>query len=236
MNILLMGCSWAVPNYFGPPGDPIESHMEFLLRRQEHVVFNCARNGASNLHSLDRAKELIFERNFIDHAGLPTHFIKIDGDIKFDLVIWFHTDPGRELKFDKDIIDNTNKSSREQLDELCAITYKEYNKFFEELNAKVIIIGGCSDLNPIIHDYIKTNFIIESWQQILIGKGSETFTIVSGSNPPADEDIEIVNETLEVAKLMNDRRDLFPDGGHPGRQAHLDLFNFIDKNFIKLTM
>ncbi len=230
-----MGCSWGVPNYFGEPGDPIESHIEFLLRKQKHNVFNCARNGASNLHSLDRAKELIVERKFVDHAGLPTHFIKIDGDIEFDLVIWFHTDPGRELRFHKDIIDVANKSTRQQLDELCVITYQEYNNFFKQLNAKVIIVGGCVDINPVLYSLIEPDFVVESWQKVLLGKSCRTWDLRTGLNTPDDDDMEIVNETLEVVKLMDNRRDLFPDGGHPGKQAHLDLFNYIDENFIKLT-
>jgi hypothetical protein len=34
-NILILGCSFGVPNYFGPPGVAAKDHTEFLLKKKD---------------------------------------------------------------------------------------------------------------------------------------------------------------------------------------------------------
>ena len=64
MNILILGCSFGVPNYYDThPTGMKKHHTEFLLRDKGHVVHNCSQNAGSNLQTLERANTYL--------SGLP---------------------------------------------------------------------------------------------------------------------------------------------------------------------
>jgi hypothetical protein len=217
MNILLMGCSWSVPNYFGLPGDPPETHSEFLLKALGHEVHNCGINAGSNLISLERAKKYIKGEKINHPAMLGT--IKKQNPDPIDLIIWFHTEPGRDIG----VIDPAGKTISQQLTEICDVIYKRYSEFFNSLNCKVAIIGGCSDIHPLISQYIQPDFCLPSWQTHLIGKGSMGFDM-SSKTTPTIEDVDFLNNALAVLERMKSSA-YFPDGGHPGRKAHNELID-----------
>lgn len=222
MNILLMGCSWGVPNYFGPPGDEPETHTEYLLKNLGHKVLNCSINGGSNLSSLHRVNEYFIEKKKIAHPTANPKFQEINYDPNFivDKVIWFHTDPGR----DAGIINRFNKSIETQLEEICRITYKKVAETFNQLKiTNIIVIGGCADVHPCITDYMKLKFLLPSWQQELIGKSARTWNMETGLPNPADEDISIIEKSLHAVYTLDKKRNIFPDGAHPGKTAHKQL-------------
>jgi hypothetical protein len=224
MNILLMGCSWGVPNYYGLPGDEPETHLEFLIKKLGHNVLNCSLNGGSNLSSLNRVSTYFLEKKDIDHPTSDPAFQCIKYDPKFivDKVIWFHTDPGR----DSHVINRFNKSINQQLEQICRFTYKNISNFFEKLNFQSIaIIGGCADVHTCITEYFRPEFLLPSWQQELIGRSARTWNMQTGLPIPTDEDISIIEKSLAAIHLFEEKRDIFPDGGHPGRIAHKQLFD-----------
>ena len=217
MNILLMGCSWSVPNYFGLPGDPPETHSEFLLKALGHEVHNCGINAGSNLVSLERAKKYL-KGEIINHPAMLGK-IKKQNPNPIDLIIWFHTEPGRDIG----VIDPAGKTISQQLTEICDVIYKNYSEFFNRLNCKTAIIGGCSDIHPLIHQYIKPDFCLPSWQTQLIGKGSMGFDM-SAKATPTIEDVDFLNNALAVLDRMKTSA-YFPDAGHPGEKAHKELID-----------
>ncbi len=217
MNILLMGCSWAVPNYFGLPGDPPETHSEFLLKELGHEIHNCGLNAGSNLLSLERAKKYLSGEE-IDHPAMIGR-IKKHNPNPIDLVIWFHTEPGRDVG----VINPTGKTINQQLNEICNVTYKSYADFFKNLNCKIAVIGGCSDIHPLIYQYIQPDFCLPSWQTRLIGKGSMGFGM-SAKTTPTIEDVNFLDNALTVLDRMRASA-YFPDGGHPGKKAHQELID-----------
>lgn len=224
MQILLLGCSWSVPNYFGEPGDPAETHTEFLLKSLGHSVHNCGLNGGSNLQALNRARQYV-QGNLIHHPAHIEQAIHWENPGDIDLVIWFHTEPGRDI----DIISTEGKSIARQLNELCSIIYKQYAEFFNTLNAQVAVIGGCADVHPILYDYITPDFCLPSWQQKLLGASTMGFDLASGTTP-TEEDIELIDNALKVIDLMK-KSLYFPDNGHPGAAAHKELVELLAEKF-----
>jgi len=230
---MLMGCSWGVPNYQEITGESPESHLEFLLKNLGHTVYNCSQNAGSNMHSLCRAIDLL-DGIDISHPTLDQSREMIKGckDLKIDLVIWFHTDPGRDLG----IIDNKNKSISDLIEEICSKTYQSYGSFFEHIKSKIVIIGACADIHPCIDNYIKYDFLLPSWQQELIGISTKFFRIESGLKTPTAEDVQLIENTIAVINKMKENKVLFPDGCHPGKIPHQKLFNRLCEESILIAV
>ena len=100
MNILLLGCSYGVPNYYGKPGDPPETHLQLLLEKVGHTVYNLSQNGSSNFNMINKANSFL-DGNEVDgvlgHSDpdpegyVVARRIKKPEDFSIDLIIWFHT-------------------------------------------------------------------------------------------------------------------------------------------------
>jgi len=224
MNIMLLGCSWGVPNYYGLPGDPPETHTEFLLKQLGHQVYNCSQNAASNMVSFYRAKDFMEGIDIPHPAGMEWEYIKGNSNTKIDLAIWFHTDPGRDVGF----ISTEDKSISTQLEEISSVIYDSFNVLFNELKCKVIIVGACADVHPCIDNYIKYDYLLPSWQQKLIGVSTGFFRLTTGLKVPSDEDITLTENAINVIDAMNKNRLIFPDGGHPGGIAHKELVELLN--------
>lgn len=225
MQILLLGDSWSVPNYRNKEADPKETHSEFLLTNLGHTVHNCGMNGGSNITSLDRAKEYL-KGGVIGHpAHLPNQVMQLTSLVKIDLVIWFHTEPYRDIA----LITTENKTIDQQLHEICSIIYQEYKDFLDSLNAKIAVIGGCSDIYDTLYEYITPDFCWPSWQKKLLGIGSMGFNISSGTTP-TENDIQLLDNSLKVIQAMIESS-YFSDGAHPGKQAHKELVKALSEKF-----
>lgn len=224
MNILILGCSWAVPNYFGGEGDLPETHTEMLLKTLGHQVYNCAINGGSNMQSLNRARACI-RGEPIQHPAYKTKIIQYTTPITIDLLVWFHTDLGR----DTSIVNNIDCSIDQQLSKICNLVYKDYANFINELQCKVAIIGGCSDIHQSLYKYIQPNFCLPSWQKKLINASSMGFRFNLVKNP-TKKDIEFLDNAKLVISLMKKSK-LFPDNCHPGGIAHKELVDILSNVF-----
>ena len=231
MNILLMGCSWGVPNYSKLKGDPPETHTEFLLRKLGHNVYNCSENGGSNLSTLYRAAKFLNGGYTVNAGGHDFGQMENVPNLKIDLVLWFHTDPGRDI----DMISTTDKSISQQLEEICLLTYKNYSLFFEQLKCKIAIVGACADVHPTIKNHIPTDFLLCSWQQELLGISTSFFRIETGLKVPSEEDIMLTENAIKVFDAMNQNKLMFPDGGHPGALAHRGLLRSLREQLANIT-
>jgi len=211
MQILVLGDSWAVELSHMD----CEKHLVSFLKEKGHTIYNCGIAGGSNLASLEKAKKYINTPN------------------KIDWVIWFHT----ELSRDKRMIGhkkmpNTTQYTitiKEFIDQLSMIVYSAYKKFFQELDCKVAVIGGCADLSPTFHDYIQPDFCIPSWQQQIIGVSAEclsTPTWVPFTNDSTENKLARIQSHDDVRSAMEVSDD-FPDNDHPGTRPHQDLANHL---------
>ena len=220
---MLLGDSWGVPNYFGPPGDHWSTHLEYLLKQQGHVVYNCSINGGSNFWSMLRAEDFCkgLEIEHPAKRGFPS--LRADKlPVRVDLVIWFHTDMGR----DKNQISIHGKSIAEQIEQISDIVYRKFKYLVRQLKSKVVVIGGCTDVHPMISSCMTIDYLIPSWQTLLLGQSSKFANLETGLKTPCENDIKLIDETISVYKAMQ-QSPLFPDNAHPGAQAHLMLFNLL---------
>jgi hypothetical protein len=210
MNFLLMGCSWGVPNYYGAPGDPPETHTEYLLESFGHKVVNCAKNGGSNLYSLQRAEEYL-AREEILHPGLHGVTMRMAADIKhIDWVVWFQTDFLRDF-------DNVPTSSINKIQTVAKFTYEQFQKFFESLQCKVALIGGNGDLHPCYKEYFVPDFVMPSWSSLILQVPTANLSM---DDPELE--FKYMDHELYLQKLKK-TSPMFPDASHPGAKAHADL-------------
>jgi len=206
MNILIIGDSWGVPNYYDTiRGAKPEEHTEFRLRNLGYTVFNHSINGASNQRSMDS----------VDFSVLPL----------IDWIVWFHTECFRH-NFDP------NKSIYENLIHESHETYKHAQKFFSKTNSKLIAIGGQAVIGPTIREifnkYITPDYLIEDWRSEILGEDMpECYTVngipwATGSKDTPEEKY-ILLETQDIVFNAMIKSDKFPDDCHPGAEAHAEL-------------
>jgi len=218
MNFLILGCSWAVPNYYGDPGDPPESHTEFLLTSHGHTVINCGKNGGSNLDSLNRAKkylagEQISHPAVVDRkkpSTIPWYIKKDPGITNIDWIIWFQCDYLRDFK-------NVPSSGINRIETIARHTFQEYKKFVESLGSKLALIGGPMDFFPVYQEYFTPEFVIPSWNSSILE--------ISPEYPEIDDsefELQFMERQLYWQRLKANSLH-FPDGSHPGAVAHADL-------------
>jgi len=207
MNFLIIGCSWGVPNYFGPPGDPPESHIEFRLRSAGHNVFNCAQNEGSNLLSIEHAK-LFLKGDCISHPAANT--IKLENlETKIDWIIWFQTEFIRDEK--------VVLHSRRKIENIARHTYSTFKDFIVPLGSRLALIGGNSDLHPCYREYLNPDFVIPSWSSLILNEKIVELDI----NDPEVE-FKFIDNEMRLQKLKS-KSSLFPDCSHPGSVAHSNL-------------
>jgi hypothetical protein len=211
-NILILGDSWGVPNYYGPPGVAPEYHTEFLLRDLGYTVTNCAANGGSNIDSIERA---------FKHAA--------------NAIVWFHTDLTRDI----DLVTPTNLI--QTVESLGHLTYQRAKDLQAFTGAKFIVIGACATIHPLLFEYITPDYYVIDWVNNicdvdlppLYTSYKVTPKVYKGMKEQdisfyVDDSKQILLEqyTNELNRLTCMKRSgHFPDGGHPGIKPHADLVN-----------
>lgn len=220
IRIAILGDSWGVPNYFG--GSSISHHhIEWLLKfNGGHVVTNFSRNGGSNLETLQRLYDAF------------------DVGYKCDLVIWFHTEPLRDVDIDK--IPDTYKL--QELNDKKAVTiYKFASQVKYKSDCKWLVIGGQAPINKTLFDKLSEHeFIKYDWRSELAGEhvpespawGRKYFL---ENEKWADTD-DVKNQWLDIHLSVQNQLykcSMFPDGGHPGAEAHEQLFNWMEKEIFR---
>jgi len=223
MNILILGCSFGVPNYHGPPGANPEDHTEYLLKKSGHTVFNCARNAGSNLDSLHCADKFLSGKP-IPHPVYRDRLLQTTPGQSIDWIVWFHTELFRDLgrlscpsgKFVSDAKD------------LAHLTYSKYQNFQQQQNAKLAAIGGAGDLHESFSDYFNPNFVIPSWRSEILNINTVTSHTLwqrdyfYKSKDLTQDKIKTLEDDLALLALMQNS-DNFPDNYHPGATPHKHL-------------
>lgn len=228
--ILIVGDSWGVPNYYGPPGVPETDHTEFLLKNLGHTVYNCAINGGSNLSSLARAK------SFIDGEPIPRSPISdelVHYNEPVEWLLWFHTEFFRE-----DNLINYDLSIEDNLYNIGCEVYSNYASFIESNNLKVCAIGGQAQLETTLFNYINPDFYITDWRQEILQTSlpnsyhllARNFEWIPKLIKDKDEAIKILDIQNEILTALENSSH-FPDNGHPGTAPHRELVSTIKHLF-----
>ena len=206
--ILIVGDSWGVPNYYGLPGAPKEHHTEFLLRNSGHTVYNCAINGGSNLESLARAQHLI------NSFPRPAEWL-----------VWFHTEFFRE----SNLVNYAHTIDR-NIRDIAHEVYSKFSLFVKDNNLKLCVIGGQSQLEPELFDYMDPTFYITDWRSTILKTVppksshlvSRCFEWVPSLIKDKREAIRVLDEQKQILDSMQESEH-FPDNCHPGTIPHREL-------------
>lgn len=231
MNVLILGCSFGVPNYFGPPMPPPEDHTEFILRDFGHTVFNCAKNGGSNLDSLKRANEFLSGRPVL-HPAHKNQIVPGIKDQSIDWIVWFHT----ELYRDFASLPNKTYLFKQDSAALAEITYQAYRDFQNKTGAKLAVIGGAGDLHHCFDQHFTPEFVIRSWRSEILGIDIMPLNTLwqqeyfDHSKDPIDDKLMRLESNLNLLNLMTASAD-FPDNCHPGAVPHKKLSEKLHRIF-----
>ena len=232
MNILIIGDSWGVPNYYGSPGVDPQYHTEYLLRSYGYTVYNCSINGGSNLIAIDRVKQFLSGYPITHPAGNPMGEITFNvTNPKIDWVVWFHTEFYRDF-------DMTGLYFEESIKNFAHETYRKMSEFFKELDCKVAIIGGQACIRPEIYEYMTPDFIIEDWKAVIANRElPKVYTFrtadwIERLADDTDKKLEILKTHYVLHEVMGGGNPDFPDRCHPGIRPHSELSKRLRKLFM----
>jgi len=208
MIFLIIGCSWGVPNYFGPPGDPPETHSESLLTQAGHTVFNCAKNSGSNLESIERAQDFL-QGKTISHPAFNNQYQPVYDQRPIDWILWFQTEFIRdETRF---------RSRMNMIHAIADHTYVQAKKLVATTGARLALIGGNSDVHPCYSQYLTPDYFVASWSSRIL-----KLPVFAAGMADPELEFKYINNELELQKLKR-VSDQFPDRSHPGGGAHAEL-------------
>jgi len=229
-RILIGGDSWGCGEWHWDESKwPILSHLglEQYLVDDGFSVVNCSKGGSSNKDAVERIGR------------------KLSSDT-YDYVIWFQTDPLRDLE---PLPKSTNIFVNDQrlLDSYNEMLNSNY-KMLNQLGNKVICIGGCSKLDPDIHNYVNLIPLVDSMIELLLPHITAPtiwshWIPISTGNTMILEWLHTLDTSIEedlLDRLLADteikdqigKEPLFtPDGGHPNRDGHRILFDIV-KEFL----
>jgi len=230
MNILILGCSWGVPNYgehhvntWTP-----EAHIHSMLKDQGHNVINLSLYGSSNFKQVKRFHDWYQGKNLTEfdfgEYVLPHTSI--------DLVIWFKTSVYRDWP------ENT-PNNLTLFNGLVTETYKRIANILSILyDPKFVAIGGVGPLMLSYTDYFTPDLVIEDWRSDILGVDFPKNHYWGGIGQEFVLDFENLSdeehkELSDIYQIMSESpAQYFPDGGHPGLNPHKKLFQTLS-NLIK---
>ena len=185
------------------------------LTEYGHNVVNLSKGGESNSYAIEK--------------------IQAQDLSKFDLIIWFQTDPFRDLHpYETFTVDYTTyKSLIDKQNQLLLETYNQFNSF----NKKILCLGGLSKLNlKLIQPFKNLVAAIPSIPELLLPDYqhaeiafSDWYTLIDRQFSLDDLDKLLYNKQLQDSLI--DYKDLFwPDGFHPNRVGHKKIFEYLIKS------
>jgi hypothetical protein len=213
-NILIGGDSWGCGEWgwinrkkYGV----LHPGLEQYLVDSGFAVVNCSKGASCNKKSIERIAH---------QADLSD----------YDHIVWFQSDPLRDLRPYKNF--NSMFASYQELLDRSNDLLNSHYRLLNQLDNKVICIGGCSKLNADIGNYENLIPAVASMIELLLPD-------FSAPNVWHSDWIDIINSSIDenlLDQLVADKKiqdqigneSIFkPDGFHPNREGHLILFNTI---------
>lgn len=258
-NIVIIGDSFGVPNWYGPPGPSPEHHVEFLLRdikhngSQKYEVTNLSINGSDNTSHIFRLKQ----------------FITLHPLTQIDYIVWF-----QNAFVNLICTPHTVHRVHDLLTESLVESYNDALAVKNQLIAKWVVIGGSTPTPEFFYNYKIHDYIIPDWRSMILKEklpfaaGAHVGDLVAprglpgtqvtglpgyGEDIPGNPRYGLTNATksfnhelntessdfkkhvtrnLErVQASISSNKELFPDGVHPGLGPHLELSKELDTYF-----
>jgi hypothetical protein len=213
-KILIIGDSWGCGEWvkFGPGHYwTVHSGLEFYLKEYGCNVTNLSMGGISNSKIFDLLNEHIQINN------------------SYDVIIWFQTDPLRNLRPYADNIEIFKKNKEDFIlahDELLDSIYAKFNS----LDLPIHCVGGTTKLNlAFLEKYPNLHPVIPS----IIEMFGEAHIKIWPSNWIKDPQVlkslshSVVEYLYSECEPKLSREWFFPDGLHPNRKAHEKIFEYL---------
>jgi len=232
--IFILGDSWAESMWRIEGTDTlVNGHIHGILEKHGYRVYNFGFIGEGNL------KSWTYMENFIDGSE---EAIFNDSD----LVIWFHAEILRDYKNNMQDIWQNNKEwmFQSSIKEAANESYGKIKKIIEKykINNIMLIEGQAPVVQPEFSEYIPDPvYTVNSWRNKLLNMPDlpETQNLLNinifefGKNLDSAETKN--TELSNVAQIFAAMEEslLFPDGVHPGREAHeqlsAEILDFMNK-------
>lgn len=183
------------------------------LTEYGHRVINVSRGSESNNYAIEK--------------------IRAQDLSQFDLIIWFQTDPFRDLrpynrKFSVDY--TTYQSLIDRQNQLLTKTYMEMDSF----DKKILCLGGLSKLDlKLIQPFKNLIPAIPSITELLLPNFQHQEIAFSDWHKLIDrqfslDDLDKLLYNKRIQDSLMDHKELFwPDGLHPNRWAHKKIFEYL---------
>ena len=227
-TILMLGDSFGVPNWYGPPiGAPPEDHVEFLLKDMKH--------GGTNKYNVTN---LSTNGSFGDkHVEQLELFMHTNPTAKVDYVVWFHN---ASISFIMPPL--VDHQLHDYIRDRLLIVYTKMLELKKRLGARWVVIGGSSPLPDFYYPFCIHDYVIHDWRAKIL---NENLPQVFGSGVLSNRlliNSELNTESLElkhrantnfedIQTLLSKNKNLFPDSCHPGIKPHRDLSIELDSYF-----
>lgn len=231
MHIVMLGCSFGVPNYRGF-GDGPEGHLQFLLQSSGHRVRNISKNNASNLQCMNLLQRYLSSQTVAMPVPWGESIRRFENET-VDYIIWFHTQILRDYFYFDSYLPVEAAYSQ-----LVHITYKKFFEISSQTNAKIIIIGGAGKVHPSISDYGKIHWCLPSMiesitsTQIPLIDGVNRPDVLEKCPDPTHKKLEFLKKFQTVVDVLDKHSNWFPNG-HPGKSAHQWLFKNLTTHFAR---
>jgi len=218
-SFVISGDSWGCGEWCvnGPNGyGVVHNGLQQYLDETGHLTKNVAKGGSSNLDSVRRLKAELF--------------IKSD----YDYIIWFQTDPLRDLRpYDKSRFVTFTK-----IDDMltsCSMLLNVTYTLLNNIGVPVHCIGGLSKLNiELMKDYRNLIPMIPSVKELYVPEHrhsniafSDWIKFIPRQFQDFDELISIKHEDDHFFENPAHKIFFWPDGIHPNRYGHKIIFDKI---------
>ena len=213
--IAIIGDSWGCGEWNFVPGvvgtTITHTGLEQYLKDDNHKVVNLSRAGNQNFESVDSLEKYLQEATVI-----PT------------TVFWFVTCP---LRWPRGIVyNNPNEFGIQQL----TIVLEYANYLAEKYNLTIYALGGLCDIPSEITQlqFTKIKIPIPSISSLLIADFPKSmFGEIKEIHHIKIKELalDVINEIEKKFNVFRVAENLFPDGGHPSKKVHYEIFKQIKK-------
>lgn len=248
-SLAVSGDSWSAAVYI-PDDTSIGNYTQIpeafpdQLARRGYQVNNLSQTNSSNTLTIDWLESYLLENPDVQH------------------IVWVQTDPMREFRIDStatifnrevSVVDadsivaavRMHGSLELLIDNLLDNAYSRLHHIAETYNKKIMCIGGCSKLSPIISNYPNLIPVLPSIVELLIPEVNDTVLYdtdswLSKQYPQAlfkaSDNIELLrdwytatNKYEQMILPMETCQEFFhPDKWHPNTAGHYLIANFIE--------
>lgn len=220
MKIVIGGDSWGVREW--SDAEEIHRGMWQYFEENGHEVTMSAIPGECNNTTTSHLNNVINSPN------------------QYDYIFWFQSDPLRDLR-PYDDFGKSLKTYEDLIVKSNELLDKTYN-FLNLIGKKIYCIGGCSKLNlELIKKYNNLYPLIESVTEFILPNYQHPKLWYSDWIKVVDkldtESIDLLLEdklkqdSLADIKIEEHKKYFWPNGGHPNRNGHKVLYDFIINSF-----